>query len=312
MENLYFVFEPFYDSQSLLTLKGVYTKAQYSNFLDGLADKAEHNVLEQINRFGRSLPEMPQKPNCPPDIEKLIKDLKKQSNKFRLAGDFDAFVAINARIRALNKLLKEKKKYEEAQQCYRRLKYNATKLEEKFEELVHKERKRLANNLVVIASKAEPRYDNYLTINMYRESPNNLEYVTFNTKRTINDYPSFQRMVRKFHENQERYEDKIRSARKHYNACRHVLDSCTDEHESMSYKKNFKRTVDAYYHLEKLNREYEEFNTRSAEQEIAMKDKFHSLCTTITVPVDTEYHGDVRFTQHEVRKFGTRMNVFIN
>ena len=315
MNKLYFVFEAV-EGYARYELKGVYTQHKYEQYIGNLKTRAENNVRGRLqDESTKYVVDIPPNPDCSPDLEKSIKGLKKQSNELRLAGDFDAFIAINAQIRALNKIKKEKKQYEEAQRRCRLMNFNVSQIEERYEDMVREELNSLTRKTIVVTNNVEPRYDNCLTINFYTNGESFgshfVENITFNTKIRVEEHPDYISVMRRLAEDSERYEDKIRSARKHYNACKLVLDATQENKDTLDYKKKFKRAVDAYYHLEQMNREANEIYAKNALKEVETKNKFSRLCVTRTVQIDVECDIMMRFSRSDINRFGT-MHVFTN
>ena len=311
MHKIYFVFE--HDIKWYL--KGIYDLAHFEVYLYEIRKKAEEKVLQNLSAHKEECASrMPIYPVCPPDLSKQIKDKKKLSNQYRLDGNFDAFVAINAEIRSLNQLAKEKKAYDKAMQQYRRAQNLTKALGAQYEKMVQAEIENTLSDIMVFSSFAHVELDKNVLINVYRTSsePHAVEYVDFTDKLTIHNYPSFIRVRKNKDEQLERHDDAMRHATKHYNARKFMLDNCKSPKDSLDFKKTFKLAVDAYYRIETLKRAGVELRESCDNVERKVREEFKTRCFTIKAPLNKRYldGGCITsecFTTQEIRQFGERI-----
>ena len=156
MPKLYFVFEQVSNGTSytpIWNLKAIYDNVHYEIFCEELQDKARCAVDKAYAGNATALKEkiLP-RPIYPENLEQKLKQMKKQSNEYRLAGDFDAFISINHEIRQLNKLRKDKIAYERSVGNYERARKQAAAVNNKYKEAIIMEYNKLLDRFVVVSA----------------------------------------------------------------------------------------------------------------------------------------------------------------
>lgn len=326
MPKLYFVFEQVSNGTSytpIWDLKAIYDNVHYEIFCEELQDKARCAVDKAYAGNATALKEkiLP-RPIYPENLEQKLKQMKKQSNEYRLAGDFDAFISINHEIRQLNKLRKDKIAYERSVGNYERARKQAAAVNNKYKEAIIMEYNKLLDRFVVVSSNVDfvsvdsmvaNVSDDNIRLNIYCDMawPYDIVHVNFDRKFNINDYPVFIKFMKQKHQNQERAEDALRHAKKHYNARKKMLDDCKSDRDTLDFKKTFKLAVSAYYQVEGAERQLQNIYENSAREEARVREAFKKQCVSVVTPVNKSYLVERAivsrlFRTHEVFKFGAR------
>lgn len=317
MTKLYFVFEQMHngtDYTSTWDLNAIYDKVHFEVFCEELKDKAKKSVEQKYAGTALLMKEriLP-RPEYPENLEKTIKQMKKQSNEYRLAGNFDAFIAINHEIRELNRIRKQQIAYERSVKEYEKAKKQVDIANSKYKAAIEDEYYKLLTHLFVVSANAELWYDDNVRINLYtgNYAPHELIHVDFADELTINNYPSYINFLNRMHQGMERQEDSVRHNRKHYNARKMMLDNCKSPHDSMDFKKTFKLAVDAYYALERAQTQYDSQLANYRKEETQIKESFPRRCFSVVTPINKSYLVERAivnriFRASEILKFGTR------
>ena len=317
MTKLYFVFEPVTTGNNCYTawdLHAIYDKINFEVFCAELQDRAKRNIEQKYEGTALLMKEkiMP-RPEYPENLEKTIKQMNKQSNEYRLAGNFDAFIAINHEIRELNHIRKQQIAYERSIQDYERAKKQVDLANSKYKAAVEAEYNKLLTQMLVVSANVELRPDDHVRINIYTGcyAPYEVTHVDFEDSLVIINYPSYISFLKRTERDMERMEDSLRHSRKHYNARKTMLDNCKSPRDSLDFKKTFKLAVDAYYAMERAQTLYDSQSDNIRQEEKRIKEAFKQRCFSVVTPINKSYLVERAivgrfFKTSEILKFGSR------
>ena len=320
MTKLYFVFEQVSvggDHPAAWNLNAIYDKVNFEIFCEELKDKAKSNVEHKYADTVLVMKDkLPPRPEYPENLEKTIKQMKRQSNEYRLAGNFDAFITINHEIRALNQIRKQQIAYERSVQEYERAKKQVDLANSKYKAAIEDEYNKLISNLFIVSANAELLPNDEVRMNVYVGcyAPYEVTNIDFSDSLLITNYPSYISFLKRTEQGLERLEDSLRHAKKHYNARKMMLDNCKSPHDSLDFKKTFKLAVDAYYAKENAQSLYNSQCDNFRKEENKIKEAFKQRCFSVVTPINKSYLVERAivnriFRTSELLKFGSRERI---
>ena len=304
-------------------LRAVYTKdhiASLKNILMGLAYK---NVAENLNSAIIQKPE-PMMKSWANDKERKsllqelaieLKALRRETNEYRLAGDFDKFIETNAEISRKKLAYKQVKEYDEKLARYQKFIQKQNSANKTYEEHVQCEYEKLCNRLQIIEVETKCIYDENININIYKSKSGHVELIDFDDYLDLEKYPAFISLKASHEATNEKYVKYIEDAYKMYESNRKLLDlkkTSGIDVNSDDFKKAFKTTTDAFYQLKKYEQEYLDFMSKVPAQLKDVEIQFKINCYTISAQLNTHFSPnqslhDTSYSIYDVRRFGKRV-----
>lgn len=328
MYNLFLVFSARPDSSVWMPefkLRAVYTEDKLAELHQMFMDKATENVVSNMKTTFIREPK-PLMESWKNDKERNVmmqelaielKALRKKSNEYRLAGDFDNFIITNTDIHNKKEVYKQIKEYDKQIKAYRRETKSRNVGGQTYDDMLKAEYEKLSNRIQIIKIETEFEYEDFVEISVYRSPVGILDKVVYEDELNFEQYAAYLDFKARYEQSQEKYTKLINDADSLFTANRALLDTKKNagmDVSSDSYKKAFKVATDAFYRLKKLEAEYIAFLTNTADQLKNIESKFKTYCYTITAPINTDFScnnaiHDSTYSIHEVRRFGTRVRL---
>lgn len=326
MKELYLVFSTRSNSHSWYSeyqLRGVYDQENIVKLKQKFLEQAKENVLnnERSNILVKPCADNPQmesdeaRQSMILELSAEIKKMQKQTNEYRLSGDFDQFIETNDMIAQKKGELKKLQSYDKSVKAYKRWLESRKSGNPTFESLVQDEYQKLISRIQIVKIHTDDSYLDEINIHVYRSSVVHVEKVTFDSDLRFDEYPPYISFLKACEHGQQKHLDSMDSATKHYNAHKGVLDKKREEGvdvESADFKKTFKNTTNAYYLLRNKEHEYIKFLQNIPKEADKLLQQFRANCFTINAELNTEFSNDVSlhpsvFNIHDVRRFGDRV-----